>query len=259
MRFIDSHCHLSFPELTADITGIQTRMADAAVSHALVVCTRLDGFNAVRDLAQSHENLFGSVGVHPDEKDAAEPSFDDLMRLQAQDKIIAIGETGLDYFRVEQGDDMAWQRERFRIHIAASIACGKPLIIHTRAAAEDTIKLMQENNATDAGGVIHCFTESWEFARSALDMGFYISFSGIVTFKNAQDIRDVAIKVPADRILIETDAPYLAPVPYRGRQNEPAYVPHVAKLLADIRGESLEFMAETTANNFMRLFKTGNL
>jgi TatD DNase family protein len=228
-------------------------MAAQGVTHALTISTTLAGFPGVREVAQSQPNLWCTAGVHPDYEDTPEPSVDDLVALAAQPKVVAIGETGLDYFRLKE--PLEWQRERFRVHIRAARAARKPLIIHTRAAAEDTIRLMQEEGAEEAGGVMHCFTESLEVARAAMALGFYISFSGIVTFKNARELHAVAQAVPLDRMLVETDAPYLAPVPFRGRRNEPSYVPHVAAKVAELHGVTADFVAERTSGNFSRLFK----
>lgn len=218
------------------------------------MCWRQSGnFPRVLALAESHSNLFASVGVHPDYEDTAEPEVEQLLKLADHAKVVALGETGLDYFRLK--GDLEWQRERFRRHIRAARQCGKPLIIHTRAAAEDTLRIMEEEGAASVGGVMHCFTESWEIARRALDLNFYISFSGIVTFKNAAIIKEVAKKVPADRMLIETDSPYLAPVPHRGETNQPAFVRHVAEEIAHLRETTLAEIAAVTTNNFFNLFK----
>ena len=254
--YIDSHCHINFPELAARLPEIFGKMADNHVSHALCVSVDLPDFPQVLALAEAYPNIFASVGVHPDYEDTPEPSVDDLIRLSQHPKIVAIGETGLDYFRLE--GDLEWQRERFRTHIRASRATGKPLIIHTRSASEDTIKIMREEGAgTDAGGaggVMHCFTESLEVAQAAMAMGFYISFSGIVTFKSAKELQAVALAVPLERMLIETDSPYLAPVPQRGKMNEPGFVSHVAEFLAKLKGLPLEQVAEQTTDNFFQLF-----
>ncbi|HTE16023.1 MAG TPA: TatD family hydrolase [Burkholderiales bacterium] len=249
---IDSHCHLDFPELANDLADIFTRMRHNQVSHALCVSVTLEDFPKVLALAEAHDHLYASVGVHPDYQDVAEPSVDDLVRLAQHPKIIAIGETGLDYYRLT--GNLEWQRARFRTHIHAARICCKPLIIHTRSAAADTIKLMQEEGAGEAGGVMHCFTETWEVAQAALGMGFYISFSGIVTFKNAKALKEVAQKVPLDRMLIETDSPYLAPVPFRGKTNDPSLVRHVAEEIARLRGCNYEAIAQNTTNNFFKLF-----
>lgn len=250
--FVDSHCHLDFPDLAQDIDAILGRMADNQVDGALCVSVTLEDFPRVLALASSHPNLWASVGVHPDYPDITEPTVDELVRLAADANIVAIGETGLDYFR--STGDLAWQRDRFRVHIQAARQTGLPLIIHTRAASDDTIRIMRDEGADLPGGVMHCFTESWETARAALDLGFYISFSGIVTFKNAADLREVACKVPMDRLLIETDSPYLAPVPHRGKTNEPGLVRHVAEKIADLRSLPLQAVAEQTTDNFYRLF-----
>ena len=251
--YVDSHCHLSFPELADDLAGVLSRMRAAQVVAALNVCTTLPEFSAVIAVAEREADIYASVGVHPDSTETEEPSVERLIELARHPKVVAIGETGLDYFRL--AEPLEWQRERFRIHIRAARAAGKPLIVHTRAAAEDTIRLMQEEGAEEAGGVMHCFTESEEVARAAMAMGFHISFSGIVTFKNAKELQAVARAVPLDRMLIETDAPYLAPVPFRGRRNEPSYVPHVAAKIAELHGVANDVVATRTAENFSSLFK----
>ena len=255
--YIDSHCHINFPELAARMPEILAKMAENRVSHALCVSVDLPHFPQVLALAEQYPQIYASVGVHPDYEDTPEPSVEQLLALSQHPKIIAIGETGLDYFRLQ--GDLEWQRERFRIHIRASRASGKPLIIHTRAAAADTIRIMQEEGAgTGAGGaagVMHCFTESLEVAEAAIAMGFYISFSGIVTFKSARDLQAVARAVPLERMLIETDAPYLAPVPQRGKVNEPGFVKHVAEYLADLKGVPPAQIAQQTSDNFFDLFK----
>jgi TatD DNase family protein len=227
-------------------------MAENRVTHALCIGVNLPELPGVLQLAADHPNIYASVGVHPDYEDTPEPSIETLTELSRRDKVVAIGETGLDYFRVT--GDLEWQRTRFRTHIRAARECGKPLVIHTRSAAADTLAIMREERAGEAGGVMHCFTESWEVARGALDLGFHISFSGIVTFKNAQEIKDVARRVPLDRMLIETDSPYLAPVPFRGKQNEPAYVRYVAEEIARLRDIPVEKVAAATSANFFRLF-----
>lgn len=255
--YIDSHCHINFPELAAKMPEILAKMADNKVTHALCVSVNLPDFPQVLGLAKSYPHIYASVGVHPDYEDTPEPTVDDLVKLSDHPKIIAIGETGLDYFRLQ--GDLEWQRERFRCHIRASRITGKPLIIHTRAASEDTIKIMLEEgagtNAGGVGGVMHCFTESLAVAEAAIEMGFYISFSGIVTFKSAKALQAVALAVPLERILIETDSPYLAPVPQRGKMNEPGFVVHVAEYLANLKGLSVEQVAQQTTNNFFTLFK----
>jgi TatD DNase family protein len=251
---VDSHCHLDFPELAADLPGVLARMGGNGVSHALTISTTLETFPAVRRVAHSAPNLWCSAGVHPDERrDSREATLDDLLSMAADPKVVAIGETGLDYFRVE--GDTEWQRERFRTHIRAARRLGKPLVIHTRSAAEDTLRLMREEGAEEAGGVLHCFTEAWEVAEAALAMGFHISFSGIVTFKNAVALKDVARRVPMERMLVETDSPYLAPVPHRGKPNQPAFVKHVAEEIAALRDIAFEDVAAHTTRNFFGLFR----
>jgi TatD DNase family protein len=250
--FVDSHCHINFPELGSRISDVLESMAENRVTHALCIGVNLPELPGVLQLAADHPNIYASVGVHPDYEDTPEPSIDTLTELSRRDKVVAIGETGLDYFRVS--GDLEWQRTRFRTHIRAARECGKPLVIHTRSAAADTLAIMREERAGEAGGVMHCFTESWDVARGALDLGFHISFSGIVTFKNAQEIKDVARRVPLDRMLIETDSPYLAPVPFRGKLNEPAYVRYVAEEIARLRDISVEEVAAATSTNFFRLF-----
>ncbi len=249
---VDSHCHLDFPELAGRLDQVLADMAAHGVGHALCVCVALAGFERVLALAMRDDRLSASVGVHPDHRDTVEPDVDTLVRLAAHPKVVAIGETGLDYFRTE--GDVEWQRERFRVHIRAARIAKKPLIVHTRAAAGDTIRLMRDEGAEAAGGVMHCFTEDWATARAALDLGFHLSFSGIVTFKNAASLREVAAKVPDDRLLVETDAPYLAPAPFRGKTNEPAFVRFVADCLAELRQQPVARIAEMTTENYFRLF-----
>lgn len=251
--FIDSHCHLDFPDLACNLEELLQNMEASQVTHALCVSVNLEDFPRVRTLAERHPHLFASVGVHPDYENTVEPHATQLVTLADHPKVIAIGETGLDYFRLQ--GDLEWQRERFRQHIRAARQCNKPLIIHTRSAAADTLRVMEEEGADRIGGVMHCFTETWEVAKRALEMNFYISFSGIVTFKNAKIIKEVAQKIPADRILIETDSPYLAPVPHRGKTNQPAFVRHVAEEIARLRNVRLDEIASTTTNNFFNLFK----
>lgn len=251
--FIDSHCHLNFPDFASRLPEIYQHMRDNQVSHALCISVDLETFPEVLAIAESRDNLYASVGVHPDYADCTEPSVEDLVRLASHPKVIAIGETGMDYYRTP--GPLEWQQERFRVHIRAARETSKPLIIHTRAASEDTLRIMAEEKAGEAGGVMHCFTESLEVAKAAMDMGFYISFSGIVTFKNAKELKEVAQAVPLDRMLIETDAPYLAPVPYRGKTNEPGYVKHVAEEIARLKEVSVEEVGEVTSGNFRRLFK----
>ena len=233
--------------------AIRQRMQDEQVSHALCVSVTLDKFPEVLSLAEQYSNFYASVGVHPDYEDIEEPSVEQLVSLAQHPKVVAIGETGLDYFRLT--GDLEWQRQRFRTHIRAAILAGKPLIIHTRNAAEDTLRIMQEEGANKVGGVMHCFTESLEVALAAIKMGFYISFSGIVTFKNATQIKEVAQAIPLDKMLVETDSPYLAPMPFRGKTNQPAYVKYVAQEIAILRGISLNEVMETTTHNFFSLFK----
>lgn len=250
---VDSHCHLNFPELAANLSAIKQSMRDNGVGHALCISVTLPDFPQVLALAENNENFFASVGVHPDYENIDEPTVEELITLANHPKVIAIGETGLDYFRLT--GDLEWQRMRFRNHIRAAIASGKPLVIHTRNAAEDTLRIMREENAQLVGGVMHCFTESLDVALRSIELGFYISFSGIVTFKNALAIKEVAKQVPLDKILVETDSPYLAPIPYRGKTNQPSYVKYVAQEIAQLRGISLEEVTAATTQNFFRLFK----
>ena len=251
---VDSHCHLNFPELQSNMEQIRASMHDNQVGHALCISVTLKDFPQVLALAETYPNFYASVGVHPDYEDEPPFTVDDLVNLANHPKVIAIGETGLDYFRLT--GDLKWQRERFRTHIRAAINSQKPLVIHTRSAAEDTLRIMREENAQLVGGVLHCFTESLDVALEAIDLGFYISFSGIVTFKNAVMLKEVASQLPLDRILVETDSPYLAPIPYRGKINQPAYVKHVAEELSRIRNVPLAEIMEATTANFFRLFKT---
>ena len=251
--FIDSHCHLDFPELEADRAGVLALMRDNAVTHALTISTTLKTFPAVLAVAVAHDNIWCSAGVHPDEQvDDHEVSLKELRAMADHPKVIAIGETGLDYFRL--AEPLEWQRERFRVHIRAARDAGKPLVIHTRNSHADTLRIMHEEGAAQVGGVMHCFTEVQDVADAAMAMNFYISFSGIVTFKNAKDLKEVAKNVPLERMLIETDSPYLAPAPFRGKMNQPGYVKHVAEHIAELRGISLEEMAAATTANFFRLF-----
>ena len=251
--FVDSHCHLDFPDLASQLGDLLGNMRDNEVSHALCVSVNLQDFPRVLTLAEAHPNLFASVGVHPDYENLAEPQAAQLASLARHPRVVAIGETGLDYFRLK--GDLEWQRERFRQHIRAARECGKPLIVHTRAAAADTLRIMAEEGADKAGGVMHCFTESWEVAQQAMEMNFYISFSGIVTFRNAAALKDVAKKIGLEKMLIETDSPYLAPVPHRGKINQPAFVRHVAEEIAALRGIRVEEVAAATTANFFNLFK----
>ena len=262
--YTDSHCHLNFPELMSQLDSIQEAMVAAQVTRAMVICTTLEKFDEVHKLAMANDNMWATVGVHPDNEGVREPSLQDLLDGASRPKVVAIGETGLDYYQMDERKggrtiaDMEWQRERFRTHIRAARQTGLPLVIHTRQASDDTIASLKEAGVTGgagcAGGVFHCFTESQEVARAALDLGFYISLSGILTFKTAADLREVAKFVPDDRLLIETDSPYLAPVPYRGKLNNPSYVPFVAHLLGELRGSSSEAIGELTTLNFLKLF-----
>jgi TatD DNase family protein len=250
--FIDSHCHLDFPELAGNLDEILENMRRNEVSHALCISVNLEDLPQVLRLAEQHKNIYASVGVHPDYELDAEPTQAQLLALAQHPKVIAIGETGLDYYRLK--GDLEWQRARFRTHIRVSRESRKPLVVHTREAAEDTLRIMAEEGAGQVGGVMHCFTESMEVAQAAMDMGFYISFSGIVTFKNAKALKEVARQVPLDRMLIETDAPYLAPAPHRGKVNQPGYVKHVAEEIAMLRGIPLPEVGRATSENFFRLF-----
>lgn len=251
--FVDSHCHINFPELVADIDGVLGAMKANQVSHALCVSVTLEAFPEVLGLAERFPNVFASAGVHPDTRAGEDPGVDRLVALASHPRVVAVGETGLDYYRLT--GDLEWQRERFRRHIRAAKEVGKPLIIHTREAAADTLRLMREEGASEIGGVMHCFTETAEVAQAALDMNFLISFSGIVTFKNAVSLKDVARQVPLDRMLIETDSPYLAPVPFRGKTNQPAYVRFVAEEIGRLKGVPVEAVAEATTANFFSLFR----
>jgi TatD DNase family protein len=250
--YVDSHCHLDFPELAENLPDILANMERNRVTHALVVSVDLPAWPRLMELVAPHPHLYASVGVHPDYQDASEPTVEELVESAKLPKVVAIGETGLDYFRL--AEPLEWQRERFRTHIRASRLSGLPLIIHTRSASADTLRIMREENAAEHGGVMHCFTESWDVAQAAMDMNFYISFSGIVTFKKAVELQEVATKVPLDRLLIETDSPFLAPVPYRGKTNDPSKVVHVAEKIAELRGVSVAEIARASTNNFFRLF-----
>lgn len=255
--FVDSHCHLSFPELKARLPEILADMRNAQVEQAICICTQMEEFETVHALALQNDVLWATVGVHPDTEDMREPDVAELVRLAALPRVVAIGETGLDYYRLNGRsiDDMEWQRERFRTHIRAARQAAKPLVIHTRSSAADTLRVLDEEGGDQAGGVFHCFTETAEVALAAVERGYYISFSGIVSFKNAQDLRDLLKLLPLDRVLIETDSPYLAPMPFRGKTNSPAYVPHVAKAVADAVGLSVPELAALTTANTRRLFK----
>jgi TatD DNase family protein len=254
--FVDSHCHLSFPELRARVEDIRRDMATARVERALCICTTLEEFPQVHGLALAHDNLWSTVGVHPDSEDVHEPTVDDLLARASLPRVVGIGETGLDYYRLNGRSvaDMEWQRERFRVHIRAARRSGLPLVVHTRSASEDTLSVLRDEGQGGVGGVFHCFTETRAVARAALDLGFMISFSGILTFRNAEELREVARMVPIDRCLIETDSPYLAPMPHRGKTNSPAWVPHVAARLAELKGLSVEDVAAHTTANFDHLF-----
>jgi TatD DNase family protein len=249
---VDSHCHLDFPDLANRLPEVLLRMQENGVGAALCIAVNLEDFPQVLTLAETDSRLFASVGVHPEYTDVEEPSVEQLLALAAHPKVVAIGETGLDYYW--QKDKPEWQRERFRAHIRAARQCGKPLVVHTRESAVDTLRLLQEEGAEAVGGVMHCFTENWEIAQQALDLGFYLSFSGIVTFKNATIVKEVAERCPLDRLLVETDSPYLAPVPYRGKPNEPAHVRYVAEEIARLRSVSLETVVAATTDNFFTLF-----
>ena len=252
--FVDSHCHINFPDLATDIAGVLGAMSANKVSHALCVSVNLESFPEVLGLAERFPNIFASVGVHPDDRSGEEPDEARLTSLARHPKVVAIGETGLDYYRVE--GDTGWQQERFCTHIRAARQVGKPLIVHTREAAGDTLRIMREETAAEVGGVMHCFTETAEVAYQAMDMNFMISFSGIVTFRNAKALKEVARDVPLDYLLIETDSPYLAPIPFRGKTNQPAYVRFVAEEIGRLKGISTEAVAEATTRNFFRLFRS---
>jgi TatD DNase family protein len=253
---VDSHCHLSFPGLTERLDEVRLAMAQADVTRALCICTTLEEFEAVHGLALAYDNFWATVGVHPDNEGVLEPSVKQLVDRAALTRVVAVGETGLDYYRLDgrRIEEMEWQRERFRVHIRAARAADLPLVVHTRNAAADTLQILREEGGSSVGGVFHCFTETLETARAALDLGFAISFSGILTFRNAQALREVAAFVPLDRCLVETDSPYLAPVPHRGKTNMPAYVRKVAEELARIKGLTLEELALATSETFERVF-----
>ena len=255
--FVDSHCHIDFPDFAERVPQLLDNMRDNQVTHALCISVTLEDFPRVLALAERYPNLYASVGVHPDHEEGEDPTLERLVTLSNHPRVVGTGETGLDYYRLNGRsiDDMEWQRERFRTHIRAARHTRKPLIIHTRSSADDTLRVMRDEDAGEVGGVMHCFTESWDVARQSLDEGFHISFSGIVTFKSAADLQETARKVPLDRMLIETDSPYLAPVPYRGKTNEPAWVRHVGEFIAKLRGIPVEQLAEQTTENFFNLFK----
>ena len=250
--YIDSHCHINFPELHEKIDEVLINMRNNKISHALCVSVTLDKIDEILDLTKKYSNIYASIGVHPDYEDVEEPNIDTLFNFSKNKKIVAIGETGLDYFRLK--GDLTWQQDRFRTHIHAAIKSNLPLIIHTRNAQDDTINIMKEEGKKSVTGVMHCFTESYEMAKQAIDLGFYISFSGIITFKNAENLRDTVKKIPIENILIETDSPYLAPVPKRGKMNEPSNVIYVAEKIAELKNISVEKVAEITTNNFFSLF-----
>jgi TatD DNase family protein len=254
--FVDSHCHINFPELYQNIDAIFSKMSLNNVTHALCVSVTLDKFPDIYKIANTYPHIFASVGVHPDYENIQEPTIEELCDFAKERKVVAIGETGLDYFRVQ--GDLTWQRDRFRTHIKAAVKSNLPLIIHTRNAAEDTLKIMKEEGADKVGGVMHCFTESLDVALEAIKLNFYISFSGIVTFKNALELKEVVKSIPLDRILIETDSPYLAPVPYRGKMNDPSKVIYVAEEIAKLKNISVEEVGQMTTNNFFRLFSKCN-
>lgn len=252
MGLVDSHCHLNFEPMGDDLDGVIERAKASNVSHMLCVSVNLEDYPQVLNIAKAHSNIFASVGVHPCYEDVYEPTVEELIELAQDEQVVAIGETGLDYFRVE--GDMSWQQQRFVRHIEAAIAIQKPLIIHTRSAADDTMAMLKQHQADRCGAVMHCFAEDWDTAKKALDLGFYLSFSGIVTFNSAKTLKEVAQKTPLDRILVETDAPYLAPVPMRGKPNQPAFVAHTAQYVADLKEISLDALTEQTSRNFFDLF-----
>jgi TatD DNase family protein len=255
---VDSHCHLDRLDLNpwqGQLDGALENAKQYGIGHMLCVSISLEEYPAILDIARAHDNVSVSVGVHPNECDCKEPDADELLRLADDPKVVAIGETGLDYFRQSKNSDLEWQRDRFRQHIAAAKQCGKPLIIHTRESTEDCVRLLKEEGADEVGGVMHCFVENWEIAKQCMDLNFYISFSGIVTFKSAIELQEVATKMPMDRMLVETDSPYLAPVPYRGKTNQPAYTRLVAEHIAGLRGTTVDVVAEQTTDNFFTLFK----
>jgi TatD DNase family protein len=250
--YVDSHCHLNFPELRQNLPEILGNMQENKVTHALCVSVEMDKFHEINELTKNHDNLFASVGVHPDYEDIIEPTVDELVTLASKDKVVAIGETGLDYFRLK--GDLEWQRDRFRTHIRAANEANLPLIIHTREAREDTIQILKEELRPGTRGVLHCFTETYEMAMQAIELDFFISFSGIVTFKNAKDLKETASKIPLERMLIETDSPYLTPVPFRGKTNDPSKVIYVAEEISRLKDISVENVANVTTTNFFDLF-----
>ncbi len=254
---VDSHCHLDFPDLAKILPQLLELMKKNDVGCALCIAVNLEDFPRVLSLAESHPHLYASVGVHPEASDVREPSIADLVELAQHHKVIAIGETGLDYYWHKDAPE--WQRERFRTHIRAAREVGKPLVIHNRDSTTDTLRLMTEEGAGQVGGILHCFTETWDVAEEALALGFHIGLSGIVTFKNALTVKEVARRVPLDRLLIETDSPYLAPMPFRGKINQPGYVKYVAEEIAHLRDISVEEVAAATTDNFFRLFPQANV
>ncbi len=249
---VDSHCHINFDPLGQEIDQVIQRAHDSGVNRMLCVSVNMEDYPQVLDIARRYENVFASVGVHPNEQEGREPTVDELVELAGDSHVVAIGETGLDYFRTEKKSE--WQINRFKRHIAAAKLSEKPLIIHTRDSAEDTLDILEEEGAGDAGGVMHCFVEDWDIAKRSIELGFYISFSGIVTFNSAKALQEVAKQVPLDKMLVETDSPYLAPVPHRGKTNEPGFTRHVADFIAELRGIPLEQLAQATTENFFRLF-----
>ena len=255
---VDSHCHLDRLDLSpwdGRLDGALDNARQYGIGHMLCVSISLEEYPAILEIARIHDNVSLSVGVHPNESDGKEPDTAELLRLADDPKVVAIGETGLDYFRQSKNSDLEWQRERFRQHIAAAKQCGKPLIIHTRESTEDCIRMLKEEGADEVGGVMHCFVENWDIAQQCMELNFYISFSGIVTFKSARELQEVASKMPIERMLVETDSPYLAPVPYRGKSNQPAYTRLVAEHIASLRGTTVDVIAEQTTHNFFTLFK----
>lgn len=257
---VDSHCHLDMLDLEpfgGTIQGVLDAAAANDVDHFLCVSINMEDYPRMLGIAEAHDRVSASVGLHPNERGGHEPTIEELVELAAHPKVVAIGETGLDYFRSE--GDLDWQRERFRRHIRAARACGKPVIVHSRDAPEDTIAILDEEHAREVGGVMHCFTGDWAMAQQAMALDFHISFSGIVTFKSATELQEVAEKMPAERMLVETDCPYLAPVPHRGKPNQPAYVRYTAEFIAELRGDTYEQVAEATTANFVSLFKPAML
>ena len=252
MSLIDSHCHLNFPELITRIPEVLQNASDNDIQRMLCIATSWENRSEVLGLAEQYSQILAAIGIHPTTEGGHEATTEELVKAADHPRVIALGETGLDYFRSD--GDLTWQHDRFHRHIDAGRQTGLPIIIHTRAAAEDTMNTLREHKAEECGGVMHCFAEDWEIAEQALDIGFYISFSGIVTFKSAKNVQEVAKKVPLDRILVETDAPYLAPTPHRGKTNEPAYTKHTAEFVAELRDMPYEDLRDATTDNFYRLF-----